>query len=211
MGRAKKTKWWHQRQQVPPVQAGRYLQPGDIIAKGDHFESVGSLYPVSSTVGTPWHDKLPPMWRGPHPKLGQSTPEPEQVVISTRHQEFLDLLEMAGFALPNQFQNWRRFFLDEKNFLTEAEHWLSLKLQKRFPRIEDDVDKGLMTRGAAPASSPRPYQSSSEDEYEDYWTSWQGWHKPSYGYIGKWQSHQLPLTPKIPAPSGTCGAALMVM
>lgn len=215
MGRRKKSKWWHQQAttQAAPDQpkptTGRWLIKGDVIQFDDQFLSAGQFYPVSSTVGFGWTEKLPPMWRGPLP--GKEPAPAEQVVVSTKHQEFLDLVEMAGFILPRQFQDWRRFFLDEKNFLAEAEHWLSMRLQGRFPKIEDDVDKGLMTKtGAAPSPSPRPYQPYYTED-DDYWTSWAGWGGAKTNRWSHYAEPSLPLTPKIPAPSGTCARELVVL
>ena len=220
MGRKRKPlKWWQQciQQEAPKpasqIPAGRFLLKDEVIQAGDHFLSAGQFYSVSSTIGLPWHDKLPPMWRGP--LASAKPPQQEHVIISTKHQEFLDLVEMAGFILPNQFKHWRRFFLDEKNFLAEAEHWLSLRLQGRYPKIEDDVDKGLMTKGASdmPASHPRVYQPSYSRDDDDYWTSWQGWGggNSQSAWANRWAEPALPLTPKLPAPSGTCGMELVVL
>jgi hypothetical protein len=173
------------------------LKPGDVIQRGDLYFSAGGWHPVIATVGNVWHSKLPLMNRG-------SPMEEERVIISTRHQEFIDLAEMAGIMIPHQFQQWRRFFLDEKNFLSEAEHWLSMRLQGRYPRIEDDVDKGLMTKTGAAAN--RGWATSGWSDDDDYWSAWTG-HSKGFQRWGR----SLPLTPKLDAPSGLSGAELVVM
>lgn len=211
MGRRKKKKWWHQQSQPEP--SGRFLKAGDTIRAGDHFLSVGKYYPVSSTIGTEWHAALPPMWRGPLPGANQN--QREHVIISTRHQEFIDMMEMAGFPMPHQFNQWRRFFLDEKNFLDEAEHWLSMRLQGRFAKIEDDVDKGLMSKhgSSLPESHPRANTATSGwNDDDDYWDAWRGWsgHRKVSRY-SMWADPVLPLTPKIAAPSGKCGVELVIL
>jgi hypothetical protein len=195
MGRAKKqSKWWKSQLDNRAV----WLKPGDIIRQGDMFCSAGQWHPVSSTIGLPYHSQLPLMKRGVEI-------EHEQIVVSTRHQEFIDLAEMAGITLPHQFQQWRRFFLDEKNFLAEAEHWLSMRLQSRYHRIEDDVDKGLMTKTGAPSTNGWATSGWSDDD--DYWTAWQG---NGYKSFSGW-GHVLPLVPKLDAPSGLSGAELVVL
>lgn len=181
---------------------GELLLEGDLIRKGDEFFSGTQWHPVSATVGNTYMKHHPPMRRGLESMEG---------FVSERHQLFLDMLEMAGFILPNQFKNWTRFFLDEGNFLDEAERWMSGRLQGRWPKIEDDVDKGLMKPTPYIPYRPTSYQKANSgwSDDDDYWTSWQGWQ----GGSGKnyWKEPSLPLTPKLPAPSGLSGAELVVM
>ena len=132
-------------------------------------------------------------------------------VLSHRHQSFIDMVESAELMLPHVFNNWRRFFLDEESFLDEAETWLSMRLQGRFHRIVDDVDRGLMTRGGAAVEQRDAWAD------QDYWDAWNGW---SGGFPAETQGRSrfsdfytktLPLTPKIPAPSGLSGAGLVAL
>lgn len=127
---------------------------------------------------------------------------------STRYQEFLDMAEMCDFNIPNQLNNWRRFFVDENSFLDAAETWLYAKMEGvQWPRIEDDVDKGKMQPRSAHAAQAQ-WEWNAYDGAEDDWQT--GFsandRRPSgYGNWWKWASPALPMTHKLPAPSGLSG------
>jgi hypothetical protein len=141
--------------------------------------------------------------RKKHRKMHQQQQQPPK--RSTRYQEWLDMVEMCDFPIPNQLKNWRRFFINEERFLDAAEEWLKAKLDGiAWPRIEDDVDKRLMHREAV-----SPGWSWSEWDDEDYVNAYMGgpqqnqkpmrWWNQLYAYA------TLPLTPKLPAPVGVSG------
>ncbi len=117
----------------------------------------------------------------------------------TWHDTFLEMAGQLDYAIPNQLVNWRRFFINEESFRFAAEEWLNAKMSGIvWPRIEDDVDKGLMRQGAW-------YQE--EDYGWDGVTGWGGaptptgkkWWEKLYNY------YDLPMPHLLPAPSGLSG------
>lgn len=124
-----------------------------------------------------------------------------------RHQEFIDLAEMCDFAIPRQFQQWQRFFVNEERFLEAAEQWLESKMQGViFPRIEDDVDKGMIKNHQAQLSFERDEWDDSQNE--PWWHQLE--HIPYKGGKNWWSrwKQTLPMEHKLPAPSGLSGVSL---
>jgi hypothetical protein len=133
---------------------------------------------------------------------------------SEQEQLFLDAVEFYNYFLPRQLSDWKRFFTTEERFLAAAKDWLEAKMEGVIhPRIEDDIDKGVMRRSYEPYTPSHrtdidldehvPYNNDDED---DYWSAWM--HGSGYSQTrnnNKWNwssSWNLPATPKIEAPSG---------
>jgi hypothetical protein len=130
-----------------------------------------------------------------------ATAKPSAPTVSANEQEFLDLVQMAGFEPTWQLRNWQRYFLDESSYLKAGEEWLQAKMEGvSQPRIIDDVDRKLMNykHEATPAPNQKWWQQSG------YWNgAWQMDNdQPSRNWTKRWRGTELPLTPSLPAPSG---------
>lgn len=137
--------------------------------------------------------------------------------MSFKEQEFRTTAEYLNYVLPRQFDDWRKFFLNETRFLEAANAWLNAKFKGvAHPRIEDDVDRGLMKR-ASMAYTPSHRTDIELDEpksvYDDeeYWNAYMGYEefprtpsKHNYTNFKNWSwQGGLPVTDlKIPAPNG---------
>ena len=150
--------------------------------------------------GRPWHKGTSKQRRF----------EQELTRISSKEQEFLDLVDMADLLLPYCFKNWRHYFTTEDRFLKEAERWFMAKVEGRPVMIETDRDKGLMngTRRLDPwddednqfINSHMRDDTLGGKSSQSYYSHW------SHSYQSKsWWRQTLPMTPKIPAPSGKSG------
>jgi hypothetical protein len=135
--------------------------------------------------------------------------------MSFEEQEFRTTAEYLEFTLPRQLDAWKFYFTNEERFLAAANDWLEAKCNgSRFPRIEDDVDKGMMKRSTG-AYTPswredvhldpevkhktQSYGYGGDDD--DYWGGW--WHGGgACGYGAVSRSWGLPAVPKIKAPEG---------
>lgn len=123
--------------------------------------------------------------------------------LDEREDEFNALCEMAQFTIPYTLKNWSSYFLTRGNYLAAAEMWLEQKLSgTAWPRVEDDVDKGLMKRRSV-NSTPTVWNHHQYYGHDD----WEGW-----GDGCAWSGTTYPYTnPKISEPEGLTGALLHCM
>jgi hypothetical protein len=138
-----------------------------------------------------------------------STPIKARPSIIKRSEDFDALVEMAGYTLPNQLRNWQRFFMSRERYLDAAEEWLEARLAGCvWPKIEDDVDKGLIKQGSS-STYNAGWSWSQWDGYEDeYAMAYGGPQKPSSPWWKRlvgYYNPPLPMEHKLPAPAGISG------
>lgn len=134
--------------------------------------------------------------------------------MSFEEQEFRVTVEYLGFTIPRQLDAWHNYFINEDRFLVAANDWLEAKCNgSKWPRIEDDVDKGMMNRSTG-AHAPlwrddihldledgHKSKAHNWEDDDDYWGGW--WHGGGVrGYGAASRSWGLPAVPQIKAPEG---------
>lgn len=156
----------------------------------------------------------------------------EKAQVKTNEEEeeeaFYNLVDDSGFTLPHEFRNWKAHFKSRKSFLEEACCWIKGQYDGIDIQVIPDVQKNLnsyntqlVKNGCVTEFDEFLYDREdinySYDEMDIYmgrYTKRPKW-RPGVGYTNYWQgtlfNRQLPLTPKIEAPTGLSGKKLVVL
>ena len=126
-----------------------------------------------------------------------------------REEEFYDIAADNDWDVPWILKNWKSHFRNKENFLEEAEEWIKNKfLGVKHPLISISGYGYERNHNRPPNEDAKNENMFGWPDEDDYWSCHQ---YPMRRKGVTWHNPKLPLTPKIPSPTGLQAEAPMVM